>query len=160
MSFQNPRKTILTKEQLDYFQASKTHADIINFIESLNESVVGLKLRDHCSSSPVRLYEPCLLQSDLQDSCTSNTRELMPSLQFSTRWSWQPEKYHLWITKPLALVTLHLGRSMTKSTRSVSAVSLLLTLIDDLHPVDLAFSPRILTWAPQRCDRRSIGVFP
>ncbi|THH00259.1 hypothetical protein EW026_g2255 [Hermanssonia centrifuga] len=52
MSFQNPRKTILTKEQLDYFQASKTHADIINFIESLNESVVGLKLRDHCSSSP------------------------------------------------------------------------------------------------------------
>lgn len=56
MSFHPPRKVILTKEQLEHFQASKTHADIATFIETLNEAVVGVKLTDECPESPVREY--------------------------------------------------------------------------------------------------------
>ena len=55
MSFHRPRKLILTKEQLQVFQESKTHQDIVAFIEDLNESVVGVKLTDPCNTSPVRL---------------------------------------------------------------------------------------------------------
>ena len=54
MSFFPPRKVILSKEQLELFQASKTHADIVAYIETLNEAVVGVKLTDECSQSPVR----------------------------------------------------------------------------------------------------------
>ena len=53
MSFQEPRKAILTPEQLQYFQQSKTHQDIVGFIEELNERVVGVKLTDECAQSPV-----------------------------------------------------------------------------------------------------------
>ncbi|TFK52855.1 Phosphotyrosyl phosphatase activator [Heliocybe sulcata] len=52
MSFQRPRKLILSKEQLDAFQASQTHRDIVAFIEELNTAVVGVKLTDECSESP------------------------------------------------------------------------------------------------------------
>ncbi|PPQ69047.1 hypothetical protein CVT26_003756, partial [Gymnopilus dilepis] len=51
-SFQVPRKAILSKEQLEYFQQSQTHKDIVSYIETLNEAVVGVKLTDECSSSP------------------------------------------------------------------------------------------------------------
>ena len=54
MAYQRPRKAILTKEQLEHFQHSKTYKDIMGFIEDLNESVVGVKLRDPCELSPVR----------------------------------------------------------------------------------------------------------
>lgn len=53
MSFQSPRKAILTPDQLAHFQQSKTHQDIIGFIEELNERVVGVKLTDECALSPV-----------------------------------------------------------------------------------------------------------
>lgn len=56
MSFHPPRKVILTKEQLEAFQASKTHQDIVNYVETLNNAVVGVKLSDQCSESPVREY--------------------------------------------------------------------------------------------------------
>ena len=52
--FTVPRKVILTKEQLAHFQASKTHQDIVAYIQTLNEAVVGVKLTDDCSQSPVR----------------------------------------------------------------------------------------------------------
>ncbi|KAF8905950.1 hypothetical protein CPB84DRAFT_535064 [Gymnopilus junonius] len=51
-SFQIPRKAILTKDQLEYFQQSQTHKDIVSYIETLNDAVVGSKLTDDCSSSP------------------------------------------------------------------------------------------------------------
>ncbi|TFK31620.1 hypothetical protein BDQ12DRAFT_618593 [Crucibulum laeve] len=51
MSFKVPRKSILSKEQLEYFQRSKTHQDIVSYIEVLNNAVVGVKLTDECSES-------------------------------------------------------------------------------------------------------------
>lgn len=52
MSFHPPRKVILTPDQLAHFQQSKTHQDIIGFIEELNDRVVGVKLTDECAQSP------------------------------------------------------------------------------------------------------------
>ena len=52
--FTVPRKAILTKEQLEHFQASQTHRDIVAYIQALNEAVVGVKLTDGCAESPVR----------------------------------------------------------------------------------------------------------
>lgn len=62
MSFQVPRKAILSKEQLEYFQKSKTHDDIVSHIETLNNAVVGSKLNDECSQSEVSIgiYQPKL----------------------------------------------------------------------------------------------------
>lgn len=54
MTFQEPRKFILTKEQLDWFQASETQKKIVAYIEGLNEAVVGVKLTDLCEESEVR----------------------------------------------------------------------------------------------------------
>ena len=53
MQWQVPRKTILSKEQLEYFQGSKTYQDIISYIETLNNAVIGAKLTDDCHNSPV-----------------------------------------------------------------------------------------------------------
>ncbi|KZS99527.1 Phosphotyrosyl phosphatase activator [Laetiporus sulphureus 93-53] len=47
-----PRKVILTKEHLEYFQNSQTHKDIVSYIETLNEAVVGVQLTDQCTESP------------------------------------------------------------------------------------------------------------
>lgn len=49
-----PRKVILTKDQLEYFQQSKTHEEILAYIQTLNDAVVGVKLTDPCTTSPVR----------------------------------------------------------------------------------------------------------
>lgn len=51
----SPRKVILTKEQLDLFHASKTHELIVSYVNALNESIVGVKLTDECTESPVRV---------------------------------------------------------------------------------------------------------
>ena len=53
MPYTPPRKCILTKEQMEAFQASKTHADVVSYIETLNNSVIGVKLTDECSASEV-----------------------------------------------------------------------------------------------------------
>ncbi|KAF8578827.1 Phosphotyrosyl phosphatase activator [Ramaria rubella] len=50
-SYNVPRKAILTKEQLESFQDSETHGNIVNYIKILNESVVGVKLGDECTAS-------------------------------------------------------------------------------------------------------------
>lgn len=54
MTFQTPAKAILSQEQLQAFQTSKTYNSIISYIEALNETVVGVKLTDDCEASPVR----------------------------------------------------------------------------------------------------------
>ncbi|KZT65205.1 Phosphotyrosyl phosphatase activator [Daedalea quercina L-15889] len=51
-TFVTPRKVILSKEQLEHFQASDTHRDIVAYIQTLNEAVVGVKLTDACAESP------------------------------------------------------------------------------------------------------------
>lgn len=50
---QKPRKAILSQEQLAQFQESQCHKDIVSYIETLNASVVGVKLSDECPQSPV-----------------------------------------------------------------------------------------------------------
>ena len=51
---QPPRKFILTPEQLAVFQESNTYREIISYIETLNDAVVGVPLRRECSESEVR----------------------------------------------------------------------------------------------------------
>ncbi len=60
-SYYQPRKAILTKEQLEFFQTSGTHQTIMTFIEALNDAVVGMKLTDDIEQSEVhfmRIYSP------------------------------------------------------------------------------------------------------
>ena len=66
MTFQVPRKAVLSPEQLESFQTSKTHQEIISYIESLNDAVVGAKLTDECSESSVRdrVVGPITLPAD------------------------------------------------------------------------------------------------
>ena len=50
-TYRSPRKCIITQDQLSTFQSSSTHNQIISYIETLNEAVVGVKLTDPCSES-------------------------------------------------------------------------------------------------------------
>ncbi|KAG5635083.1 hypothetical protein H0H81_012494 [Sphagnurus paluster] len=51
MPYQVPQRAILLPEQLAYFQTSKTHQDVIEYIEALNGAVAGVKLTDECDES-------------------------------------------------------------------------------------------------------------
>ena len=53
-SFRPLQKAILSKEQLEAFQASSTYASITTYLEALNNSVVGVKLTDELAASQVR----------------------------------------------------------------------------------------------------------
>jgi hypothetical protein len=53
MTFQSPRKCILSPDQLTAFQSSKTHQEVVAYIETLNSSIIGVKLTDDCAESPV-----------------------------------------------------------------------------------------------------------
>lgn len=48
-----PTKHVLSKAHLAAFQRSKTHSDIFNFIEELNEDIVGKKLTEAGQGSEV-----------------------------------------------------------------------------------------------------------
>jgi serine/threonine-protein phosphatase 2A activator len=50
------QKRILAPNQLSAFQSSKTHSDIVSYIETLNDAVVGVKLADECPQSSVCTY--------------------------------------------------------------------------------------------------------
>ncbi|KAA1474600.1 Phosphotyrosyl phosphatase activator [Dentipellis sp. KUC8613] len=50
--YRAPHKAILTKEQLEAFQTSRTHNDIVAYIQTLNDAVVGVKLTAPCEESP------------------------------------------------------------------------------------------------------------
>jgi serine/threonine-protein phosphatase 2A activator len=54
MSFEIPTKHILSSAQLEDFQNSPTHANIVTFVEQLNESVINVKLTDNIETT-VRL---------------------------------------------------------------------------------------------------------
>lgn len=62
MSFIVPHKAILSPEQLAAFKVSKTHQEIVSYIETLNSAVVGVKLTDGCSESEVRVLHSNLIQ--------------------------------------------------------------------------------------------------
>lgn len=48
-----PTKRIISRAHLQTFLDSPTHADVVNFITELNESVVGVKLSDQVHESKV-----------------------------------------------------------------------------------------------------------
>ncbi|KAF9429697.1 Serine/threonine-protein phosphatase 2A activator 2 [Entomortierella beljakovae] len=52
-TFVVPRKEILTKEDLDLFHASPTYASLFDFLEALNESVVGVPSTAECHESEI-----------------------------------------------------------------------------------------------------------
>lgn len=52
-AFVIPRKEILTKEDLELFHASPTYASLFEFLEALNESVVGVVSTADCYQSEV-----------------------------------------------------------------------------------------------------------
>ncbi|KAE9405622.1 Phosphotyrosyl phosphatase activator [Gymnopus androsaceus JB14] len=52
-SYQPPRKALLTPAQLEWFQTSETHRTIVDYVEALNEAVVGAKLSDNVHESAV-----------------------------------------------------------------------------------------------------------
>jgi hypothetical protein len=49
-----PEKRIISTSHLERWIASPAHADVVEFVEGLNESVVGVKLTDEISESEVR----------------------------------------------------------------------------------------------------------
>lgn len=51
-----PTKRIVSKAHLDAWLDSPTHADVVRFVEQLNQSVVGVKLTDTVEESQAR---PC-----------------------------------------------------------------------------------------------------
>lgn len=53
-SFQIPTKCILSSAQLTAFQSSATYNTLVSYVEALNVSVVGVKLGNPYSESPVR----------------------------------------------------------------------------------------------------------
>lgn len=55
MSFKIPIKHILSSVQLEDFQGSQTHANIVTFIEELNNSVINVKLTDDLETT-VRFF--------------------------------------------------------------------------------------------------------
>jgi len=59
-AFQVPHKAILTKDQLEWFQQSKTHETIVTYVQALNDSVIGKKLDDECDASAVSLVPSCV----------------------------------------------------------------------------------------------------
>lgn len=49
-------KKIVSRQHLEAFLASRTHSDVVEFVEELNESVVGVTLRSkECHQSEVSL---------------------------------------------------------------------------------------------------------
>lgn len=54
MTFKIPTKHILSSDQLEDFQGSQTHVNIVTFVEQLNDSVINVKLTDNVEAT-VRL---------------------------------------------------------------------------------------------------------
>ncbi|KIJ16527.1 hypothetical protein PAXINDRAFT_180335 [Paxillus involutus ATCC 200175] len=53
MTSEIPTKRILSNAQLEDFQNSQTHANIVTFIEQLNESVINVKLTDNIGNTGI-----------------------------------------------------------------------------------------------------------
>lgn len=51
--FEKPTKAIIIPSQLEQFQQSGTHSKVLGYIQTLNDAVVGVKLRDPCPESEV-----------------------------------------------------------------------------------------------------------
>lgn len=64
-SFHPPRKTILTPAQLVEFQGTETYTSLLEYINTLNDAVVGVKLTDDCTQSEVRWSPLRVLNSSL-----------------------------------------------------------------------------------------------
>lgn len=77
--FKSPRKCILSQEQLTSFQSSKIHQEVVNYIETLNDAVVGVKLTDECTESPVRFVRASDYQVNL--ICLQGVKAILSILE-------------------------------------------------------------------------------
>lgn len=50
-------KKIISRQHLEAFLESQTHAEVVEFVEALNESAVGVTLRQDCHTSEVGDHE-------------------------------------------------------------------------------------------------------
>lgn len=64
-SFVVPRREILTKDDLELFHGSETYASLFEFLERLNESVVGVVSTAECYQSEVRIEFYCSGHGDI-----------------------------------------------------------------------------------------------
>lgn len=60
-----PTKRIISRAHLQSFLDSPTHQDLVDFLEELNESVVGLKLTEEVEESEVRCYFLAWVQEEM-----------------------------------------------------------------------------------------------
>lgn len=81
-TFVVPTKHILSRAHLDAFLRSPAHAEILNFIDALNDSVVGKKLSDAGEGSEVGAVLD-----------TADASEQNPSWLFSTL-CWRLQRKH------------------------------------------------------------------
>lgn len=99
-SFEPPTKEILTPQQLEQFQQSQTHSQILAYIQRLNEAVVGVKLQDPCTESDVSdgyCHFNVLIQNRLWKAWWQSWMQWLKSLK----------KHQRWTTQDLDLETLH-----------------------------------------------------
>ena len=122
VTYEVPNKAIITPAQLEQFQQSATHTRVLGYIETLNEAVAGVKLRDACHESEV-MSRRCLSYTHtphLHASC----RPSGPSSESSTT-SQRSRARHPRPTTPLpGSGTLPFAHSTTESARCVRAVPL------------------------------------
>lgn len=123
-----PRKVILTKENLESFQQSKTHEAIVSYITALNECVVGVKLTDDVSVSPVRkfVYAAFARHAGLNNSLGlfaggdwDGNRVSEPCWIYLTMSRRLQTAYRPWTTRPPGSETQRFGHSTTRSPRHV-----------------------------------------
>lgn len=122
VTYEVPNKAIITPAQLEQFQQSATHARVLGYIETLNEAVAGVKLRDACHESEVicRHYLSYTHTPHLHVSC----RPSGPSLEYSTTSQRSRTKLRRPITPLPGSETLPFAHSTTESARCVLAVPL------------------------------------
>lgn len=106
--FKSLRKCILSQEQLSSFQSSKVHKDVVSYVETLNDAVVGVKLTDECAESPVGF-----IRLTINERILCIYRVSKPSSTCSMKWKWLPTKPHLSKIPRRDSGIQHLGHSMT-----------------------------------------------
>jgi hypothetical protein len=91
VTYEAPNKAIITPTQLEQFQQSPTHSRVLGYLETLNEAVVGVKLRDTCHESEVKSRHYLLYNTS--HSCVS-CRPSGPSLEY-LMMSWRLQSKRL-----------------------------------------------------------------
>lgn len=111
--FLEPRKAILTPEHLKQFQDSNAHRELLEYIQSLNDAVIGVKL-PHQSDEPESPVSEIYTSSVVAHFGYRASEQRSVYLRRSNKWRKRPRplitKHRVSATPPLKLFTT---RSMT-----------------------------------------------